>query len=336
MVPTKYYKGSLFITAKKTGLGKMAVDTGYTIFPSYSRIANILKSINISPDFISSTGNIRYNHRSLPDREIYFVSNKTGSSFSDTCYFRSGTDNIELWDPVNGDIKRLSGAISGYDGKGIKLDFDPWQSYLLVFYNSIITDESEITGSNDAFPGFRKVMELKDPWTLTFNEQYGGPGHVLTDTLYDWTISPNDSMKYYSGTASYSTGFDLPGEDIAGSKKNLYLDLGIVNNIARVTLNGKDLGVVWTAPWRIHIGSYVKQKNNRLEIHVANLWVNRLIGDEQKPWDGIEDGKWPEWLTGKTPRTSGRYTFTTHRYYTKDDPLLPSGLLGPVVIETVQ
>jgi hypothetical protein len=82
----------------------------------------------------------------------------------------------------------------------------------------------------------------------------------------------------------------------------------------------------------VNIANVVKKKGNRLEIEVANLWPNRIIGDERLPDDGVQDGKWPSWLLEKKPRTSGRYTFTTHRYYTKDSPLLKSGLIGPVKI----
>jgi hypothetical protein len=107
-----------------------------------------------------------------------------------------------------------------------------------------------------------------------------------------------------------------------------------VNNIARVKLNGKNLGVVWTSPWKVRITGTLKEKNNQLEIDVANLWINRLIGDENEPWDGIEGGKWPEWLVNGTERPSKRFTFTTHRFYKKDDPLSESGLTGPVRIIT--
>ena len=102
--------------------------------------------------------------------------------------------------------------------------------------------------------------------------------------------------------------------------------------MARVKLNGKDLGVVWTFPWRVDISDAVKPKGNQLEIEVVNLWPNRLIGDEQLPDDGIVNGQWPEWLTEGKPRTSGRYTFTTYKHFNKDSPLLESGLMGPVKI----
>ncbi len=112
----------------------------------------------------------------------------------------------------------------------------------------------------------------------------------------------------------------------------MYLDLGEVKNLARVKLNGTDLGIIWTSPWRVKITDAVKAKGNKLEIEVANLWANRLIGDENMPDDGVKDHKWPDWLLEGKPRTSGRYTFTTHRYYKKDMELKESGLLGPVLI----
>jgi hypothetical protein len=92
------------------------------------------------------------------------------------------------------------------------------------------------------------------------------------------------------------------------------------------------LGVLWTAPWRIDISADVKPGKNELTIEIANLWPNRLIGDEKKPDDGIVGDQWPQWLLNGQPRTSGRFTFTTTKQYNADSPLLESGLLGPVRI----
>ncbi len=115
-----------------------------------------------------------------------------------------------------------------------------------------------------------------------------------------------------------------------------YLDLGNVKNMARVSLNGKVIATLWTSPWRIDITSYLRESRNELVIEVVNLWVNRLIGDEYLPYDGItEDGKWPQWLVDGKMRTSGRYTFATTREYAnckESDYLSESGLLGPVRI----
>jgi len=95
-------------------------------------------------------------------------------------------------------------------------------------------------------------------------------------------------------------------------------------------LNGHGLGIVWTAPWEVEVSEALRHKGNRLEIEVANLWINRLIGDEAEPWDGVERGRWPEWVLKGQPRPTRRLAFTTNRYYKWDDSLIESGLIGPV------
>jgi hypothetical protein len=129
----------------------------------------------------------------------------------------------------------------------------------------------------------------------------------------------------------------------------MFLDLGDVNHIARVRLNGRDLGVVWTAPWRVDISDVAREKANSLEIEITNVWANRLIGDEQEPADcdwypvseahqwcrGVPLRELPDWFLKGQPRPStGRYCFTTWNYFRKDSPLVPSGLLGPVRLQT--
>ena len=103
--------------------------------------------------------------------------------------------------------------------------------------------------------------------------------------------------------------------------------------MGRVRLNGEELGILWTAPWQVEITDALKKNNNQLKVEIANLWANRLIGDEIQPWDGVQDGRWPDWLLNDDKRNSQRYTFTTHRFYKKGDTLLKSGLLGPVSIK---
>jgi len=154
--------------------------------------------------------------------------------------------------------------------------------------------------------------------------------------LGDWSVRPEPGIKYYSGMAVYSKSFDVPEGIKELTGKELWLDAGKLKNMARIKLNGKDLGILWTNPWRVNISGLLKAKDNRLEITVANLWINRLIGDEALPWDGVSDDKWPAWLLNRTKRPTGRYTFTTHRFYKKDDPLVESGLIGPVtILETI-
>mgnify|MGYP006198232703 CR=1 FL=1 len=130
-----------------------------------------------------------------------------------------------------------------------------------------------------------------------------------------------------------ATGTNQPVAPSTGFPGNQVRNLGEVKNLARVRLNGQDLGVLWTDPWEVEISSNMKSTGNLLEIDVANLWPNRLIGDLQYPETGIQNNKWPQWLLDGKPQPGKRTTFTTYNPYKADTPLLPSGLLGPVKLE---
>ncbi len=301
------------------------------LYPDYSVTAAILKEEGCRPDFISG-GKIRYAHRSLADAEIYFISNRTDSIVQDTCIFRNGTNSGELWDAVTGELYSLRTITSLGGMTAVPVLLEPYQSYFIVFNKPERTDIDKTLKLN-TFTVEKTIRTLEGPWTVTFDTAIGGPAKSIFPSLADWTKQPEEGIKYYSGIASYSKTFDLP-EYTGLQSCELFLDLGSVKNLARVTLNGRDLGVLWTPPWQVRITGFIKRRSNHLRIDVANLWINRLIGDETKPFDGIVNGKWPEWLVNKVPRTSGRYTFTTHHYYKKGDPLSESGLLGPVTIKT--
>lgn len=299
------------------------------LYPSYPAISAILDGEGASPDFIAGSA-FRYTHRTLPDKEIYFVSNRTASTVTEMCRFREGTRAAELWDAVTGEIRPLAKAIPTGRGIALELRLEPWQSCFIVFdKEERAADKPDIIRPD--FPDFEAIMTFDGPWRVAFDPAWGGPRRAAFGRLEDWSKRPESGIRHYSGIATYSRSFNIPQQRLGGGAK-LFLDLGTVRELARVRLNGKDLGVLWTAPWRVEITEAVRPGGNRLEIDVANLWPNRLIGDEELPDDGIKGGRWPDWLLDGTPRTSGRFTFTTHRYYKKGDPLLPSGLLGPVTI----
>jgi hypothetical protein len=302
----------------------------YDIYPSFELTEKALKQLKVRKDF-TSNGKFRYSHRVLTDKDIYFISNRTDQFAEDSCTFRDGSYRAELWDPLTGEIKQLKGLSMNPNGYKMKLKMEPWQSFFILFYH---TRESQGRGREvkENFPEKRTVHSVSGPWTVKFDQASGGPGKVEFDSLTDWSVRDEPAIKYYSGTADYSCSFNLPDSVSSRSVRELYLDLGDVKNIAKIKLNGKVLGVAWSYPFRVKINGTVKQKNNLVEIEVANLWINRLIGDELKPWDGIENGKWPDWLLKGLPRTSGRYSFTTHHFYTSTDSLVPSGLKGPVTI----
>ena len=126
------------------------------------------------------------------------------------------------------------------------------------------------------------------------------------------------------------------------SGNRYFLDLGRVEVMAEVRLNGVDLSVLWKPPFRVDVTRALQPGRNRLEVKVTNLWPNRLIGDERYPDDCTVDGTWktgpipawPEWFLRHQPRPEPRrLTFTTWKYYTAETPLLASGLLGPVTLQ---
>jgi hypothetical protein len=183
-----------------------------------------------------------------------------------------------------------------------------------------------------------KKIEVAGPWTVSFDPKWGGPNKPREfERLIDWSKHGDPGIHYYSGDAIYRTSIALAEADIPKSGSRLLLDLGTVEVMARVKVNGKECGIAWKPPYRVDISAAVRGGENSLEVQVVNLWVNRLIGDEQLPldseWKNFETlVKWPDWFTAGRPRPSGRYTFTSCRHYTKDSPLLPSGLIGPVSV----
>ena len=321
------------ITERQLGKGKIywgGVFSGIKLpelYPDYEATANLLKKLGILTDF-ESDGSIRYTHRKLEGRDIYFVSNKTNGPLRTTCTFRIGNGTPELWDPVSGKIRPLPEFSIKNGRMQLPLELEAFQSYFIVINQNSARTSKVVVNKN--FSELKLQQALSSPWNVSFNPQWGGPPNVVWEKLEDWTKSSVEGIKYYSGIAGYHTTFQVP-ESIATDKNHfLYLDLGEVNQLARVRINGKDMGVIWTAPFRLEISDAVVPGINQVEIEVANLWPNRLIGDEQYPDDGIKDGKWPEWLQKKQPRSTHRVTFTTYKFYKKDSDLIKSGLLGPV------
>jgi len=189
-----------------------------------------------------------------------------------------------------------------------------------------------------------KPVAVDGPWDISFQAGRGAPAKASFEKLISWPEHADAGIKYFSGTATYRKVFDLPegtkAQSNKGTENKLYIDLGKVHVIAEVKLNGKNLGILWKAPYRVDITDAVHSGRNDLEIEITNLWPNRLIGDEQLPedveWAGIHLKCWPEWMVKGEPRPSkDRVTFTTWHHWKKDSPLQPSGLIGPVVLSPV-
>ncbi len=298
------------------------------LYPRYELTAAILKAMGTPEDF-TSTGPVRYGHRRTADRDIYFVSNRTGAAIKADCTFRVGRGLPQLWDPVTGEIRPLPQFARAGGITTIPMEFDAYQSCFVVFgepSGGSKTATADVAETN--FPELRVEQELVGAWDVAFDPKWGGPGKVTFDALQDWTARPEPGIRYYSGVATYRRTFRLTR--VPGGRS--YLDLGVVHDMARVRLNGKDLGVVWCAPWRVEITRAVRAGENRLEIEVVNRWANRMIGDKQPADANARTVQSSDGFLGGQAFKTGRYTFSTHDPYGADSPLLPSGLLGPVTL----
>ena len=182
-----------------------------------------------------------------------------------------------------------------------------------------------------------KPQPIAGPWELQLPAQAGTPQKLTLEKLISWSEHPDTALKYFSGTATYRTTFRLPG--VQNPKSAIYLDLGDVQIMADVKLNGHPLGLLWKPPYRVEVTAAIQPGENTLEVQVTNLWINRMIGDEQLPEDSDRNANgtlraWPKWLAEDKPSPTGRQTFTSWRLWKKDSPLVASGLLGPVTLQT--
>jgi hypothetical protein len=188
-------------------------------------------------------------------------------------------------------------------------------------------------------PALPSPLEISGPWEVRFQTNRGAPPSARFDELSSWSDNNDARIKCFSGQATYTKVLTVPESFIATSQ-DLYLDLGKVAVTAEVRLNGKNLGILWKPPFRVNVTDTVKTGANTLEVTVANLWINRQIGDESLPDDSDRNSngtlkEWPQWLQEGKPSPTGRIAFTSWRLWKKGDPLVESGLLGPVTLRAI-
>ncbi len=272
-----------------------------------------LKDRGVAPDFAATKGspdtNIMFVHRTTSDSEIYYFTNRRARDEKTTFSFRVTGRIPEYWDAATGQSHGVGFDIAG-DQTLIPMTLRPHESGYIVFRKPA----GGVSGAARATMEVSDVATLSAPWTLTFQAGRGAPVGARTATLGDWSKSDDVGIKYFSGTGSYAQTINVPATAL-GKTKRLILDLGDVRDVAEVFLNGKSAGIAWKPPYRVDLTGLAKAGKNALEVRVANLWVNRLIGDAQP---------------GAKP-----ITYTTLKTYTAKAPLKSSGLIGPVKLQTV-
>jgi hypothetical protein len=244
--------------------------------------------------------------------EIYFLTNQGEGVLSFEPSFRVSGLQPQLWDAVSGEIRKLNDYTDDGSRTSIPLSMEKHESCFIVFTSG--SNNTTGAGFVENSPQPELLATLDSEWKVDFENKEFGPEKAITMTdLSSWTKSDDWRLKYYSGTATYTTEFSL-GEIPEG---DLFLNLGKVGVMARVTLNGTDLGVSWMAPFRLNTKEQLVAGTNQLEVEVVNVWRNRMVGDLELPEEE-------------------RFTVTTVSDAKKGEELVPSGLMGPVSIEVVK
>ncbi|MBI5386008.1 MAG: hypothetical protein HZA90_15135 [Verrucomicrobia bacterium] len=275
-------------------------------------LADAMSAQRLQPDF---EGPWDFTHRRVAEADIYFLS---GTGAAD-CTFRVSGKQPEYWDAVSGKIQDASPWRQSGDGRTIvSLNLPENGSVFVTFRKSGQPRPLAATP-----PPKLDEMTLNGPWNVRFEPGRGAPKSAVFEQLTPWDQHPDAGIRFFSGRATYRKTFELTAEQ---SHRAVRLQLGEVKCLAQVRLNGKDLGIVWTDPWHIELASAVKPGRNELEIAVVNTWVNRLVGDAALP-------KEKRITRSNLALQSGKRALKLYQGFASEDPLMRSGLLGPVRLE---
>jgi len=312
------------VAGRSVGKGRMIYDAGpwnlsspppqsRDIYPDYGMTAQVLSQMGVPPDF-EADGGVRYIHRRENGMDWYFIANRGDRARTATCRFRVHGLQPEWWSPVSGECRELPEYEEKEGRTAVPVRLEAFESGFVVFRKPAAKPST----SRKNFPELQTIATLSAPWEVAFDPKWGGPAKIVLAKLEDWSKRSEPGIRYYSGKAVYRTTFDAGDAALHRPDIRLCLSLGNVKNLGSVRLNGRDLGIVWCQPWRVEIPpAILMARNNALEITVANLWINRLIGDS-----ALAEGK--------------RLTRTTWNPFNANSPMQESGLLGPVKLQTTE
>ena len=280
-----------------------------------------------------------YSHHTIDGNSFYFVSNQTYKPRRIKGVFRVTGKLPEIWNPETGEIYPAPNWKTTPGGRTeVVLDMSEAESVFVVFRKS-----TSKKGDSTPLPTYKEIAQLVNSWTVSFDKHYVPKGQITLDKLIPLNEHTDFDVRHFSGTATYKTTFKVGKVD-----ESMFIDLGDVQVIAEISLNGKPFKTLWKPPFRVDISDVVKTGENDLEVKVTNLWVNRLIGDEYFPaWEGRVDGNkekrgtnydsFPNWLVkGESMPLDDKKAFSAWCHWTKDDKLLNSGLIGPVSILSIK
>jgi hypothetical protein len=287
------------------GGGATTVGKGRVI--ASSDVESALASIGDLPDFQTNAGadaEILFVHRRLADGDVYYVDNRRPHTETIEARFRVTGKKPEIWRADTGEREAASYRIEGGETV-VSLEIASEDSFFVVFRRPTAARSANASG-----PTWKAAATLDAPWRVAFQAGRGAPESIAVAAPQSLSESTDPGVRYFSGVSTWTSTFEAPKGWTAGTP--LQLDLGRVGDVAEVRVNEELVGTVWKAPWTVDVGRFARNGRNTLEVRVANLWVNRLIGDAQP---------------GAT-----KVAFVTIPTYKKDAPLRPSGLIGPVTL----
>jgi hypothetical protein len=280
-----------------------------------------------------------YCHHVIDGQDFYFVSNQTYSERKLTFKFRVAGKLPEIWNPETGEISKAKNWKTTPGGRTeVDLDLAEAESAFVVFRKN-----TNKKGNTMPTHIYKEIDILGNDWKVSFDKHYVPKGQITLDKLIPLNEHTDFDVQHFSGTASYKTKFNVEKVN-----KQMFLDLGAVQVIAEIKVNGKTFKTLWKPPFRVNISDVVQSGENSLEVKVTNLWVNRLIGDEHFPaWEGRVNGdkekrgrnydSFPNWLVDGDPiPIDDKKAFSAWSHWTKNDKLLNSGLIGPVKILSLE
>ena len=279
-------------------------------------LEEVLGVTKIKPDCQTNpSDSVLFIHRKLDNSSIYFLSNQQGKTVNINPRFRIEGKSPELWDPITGKTRDLPDYNISDSTTSIPLKLEAFESAFIVFRKDTDLNTVKSNANFANYPRLIKYIPIKGDWYVNFDPKMWGPAKsVVFKQLQDWMLNASDSIKYYSGTAFYHNAFELSK---VNKNESIVLDLGVVTAIAKVKVNGIDVGGAWAPPYKVDITSALKKGKNTLEVKVVSTWVNRLIGDSMLP---EKDRKIPK----------------KYNIYHPDSKLMPAGLVGPVKLEVLR
>ena len=278
------------------------------LFMPATSLQPVLEALNVKPDMRVNSGTpVLFIHRATDEGDIYFISNQSETPVDINPSFRVAGKLPELWNPLTAEIRLLPEFTCADGVTTVPVRLEGFESSFIIFRKK--GTPAKTTARN--YPVKEVLATVSSPWQVDFEKGKRGPEEAVTfPALQDWTESTDPSIRYFSGKAIYTNRITL--DELP--QKALYLDLGKVMVMAKVKINGQYVGGVWTTPYRLPVGAFLRKGENLSEVEVVNNWRNRLIGDASLP-------------------EKERGTWTNVNPWNADSPLQSSGLIGPVEIQ---